>query len=223
MAMDVYFFTGTGTDVGKTYCASRFAETSRAAGKRVGVYKPAASGCEIGSDGELIARDAEHLWESAGRPLTLHTVCPQRFKAAIAPPEAAKEQGDTIDEVAFFTDLQPWIELAPDVLIIEGAGGLFSPLSDSMLNVDFALQLRERLPEMKTVLVAANRLGVIHDCIACVHAANAAGLSLDRILLNAFATDDSAPCDESLHTNAPLVQRWTGCPVVEHAEGLVRE
>ncbi|NUQ63519.1 MAG: AAA family ATPase, partial [Pirellulales bacterium] len=39
------FLTGTDTDVGKTYVGAQVARAIRASGHRVGVYKPAASGC----------------------------------------------------------------------------------------------------------------------------------------------------------------------------------
>ncbi|EMI54833.1 dethiobiotin synthase [Rhodopirellula sallentina] len=218
--MDVYFFTGTGTDVGKTYCAAHLAGTCHKRGLSVGVYKPVASGCEVANDGERVAPDAKQLWEAAGRPLTLHTVCPQRFEAAVAPPEAAKLAGETIDEVLLVDGVKLWSDRECDVLIVEGAGGLFSPISDSMLNIDFVHQLRRRLPQMQSVLVAPNRLGVIHDTVACVNAANAAGLQIERIVLNTFPSSEQSEADESTQTNADLIQRWTGCQVIHDAGKL---
>lgn len=218
--MDVYFFTGTGTDVGKTYCAAHLAGTCHRRGLNVGVYKPVASGCEVANDGERVAPDAKQLWEAAGRPMTLHTVCPQRFVAAVAPPEAAKSAGETIDEVLLVDGINAWCEQPSDVLIVEGAGGLFSPICESMLNIDFVHQLRRRLPQMQTVLVAPNRLGVIHDTVACVNAANAAGLQIERIVLNTFPSNEPFDSDASKQTNADLIRRWTGCQVIHDAGTL---
>ena len=76
------FITGTGTGVGKTYVAALIARSLVAAGKRVGVYKPVASGCEL-QTGELVSPDAVTLWEAAGKPGTLQQVCPQRFAAPL--------------------------------------------------------------------------------------------------------------------------------------------
>ena len=61
------FITGTGTGVGKTYVAALVARDLRAAGRRVGVYKPVASGCEM-RGGELVSPDAIALWEQPGGP-----------------------------------------------------------------------------------------------------------------------------------------------------------
>ena len=78
------FITGTDTGVGKTYVAALIARSLAAAGHRVGVYKPAASGCVRGQ-GRLVSADAAALWEAAGRAGNLEHVCPQRFAAPFAP------------------------------------------------------------------------------------------------------------------------------------------
>ena len=53
MADDVsgLFITGTDTGVGKTYVAALIARSLAASGRRVGVYKPAASGCTRDAQG----------------------------------------------------------------------------------------------------------------------------------------------------------------------------
>src|SRR3954453_8914730 len=90
------FITGTGTGVGKTYVASLIAMALRAAGKRVGGYKPVASGCEF-LNGKITSPDAAALWEAAGRPGTLEQVCPQLFAAPLAPHLAARAEGKQVD------------------------------------------------------------------------------------------------------------------------------
>ena len=77
-----HFVTGTDTEVGKTFVASLIVKQLASAGHRVRVYKPVASDCV--SDGkQLVSEDAVHLWEAAGRPLSLDAVCPQRFEACL--------------------------------------------------------------------------------------------------------------------------------------------
>src|SRR5438034_11059069 len=85
------FVVGTDTAVGKTFVAVRIAAALARTGMRVGVYKPAASGCRrVGRT--LLSDDAVALWEAAGRPGELKAVCPQRFAAPLAPHLAAKEE-----------------------------------------------------------------------------------------------------------------------------------
>lgn len=198
------FVAGTGTDVGKTYCASEFAETRHRNGEHVGVYKPVASGCDRDGQGVLVAADAVQLWRAAGQPLSLELVCPQRFEASLAPPEAAVAEGKRVDENQLIDGLGSW--QAFDVVLIEGAGGLFSPISDNLLNIDFALKLQE-IQTIEVVLIAANRLGVQHDVIACVRAAKQAGLAISEVVLNSICPDQSSK------TNAMRLSAWLDVPV----------
>ena len=90
------FITGTDTGVGKTYVAAMIARTLVKAGRSVGVYKPVASGCRR-EGGELVSDDAVALWEAAGRPGKLGSVCPQLFEAPLAPHLAAQAAGQNVD------------------------------------------------------------------------------------------------------------------------------
>jgi len=158
------FITGTDTEVGKTYVAALIARSLRAAGRRVGVYKPAASGCrEV--EGELAADDAVLLWEAAGRPGELDRVCPQRFRAALAPHLAAREEGKELDPDLLRTGIEYW-RARSDVVVVEGAGGLMSPLGDDEYVADLANDLGFPL-----VIVARNSLGTINHTLQTLIAA----------------------------------------------------
>lgn len=149
------FITGTSTESGKTFVASLIARSLREAGHRVGVYKPAASDCvKVGS--EIISEDAAVLWEAAGRPHTLEAVCPQRFQAVLAPHLAAKAEGREIDSKMLRQGLEPWAEHS-DVVVIEGAGGLMSPIGDSDFVADVATDMGYPL-----IVVVPNVLGCIN-------------------------------------------------------------
>ena len=149
------FITGTGTGVGKTYVTALIAHALRNAGKRVGVYKPVASDCEL-RDGQLTSPDAVALWEAAGRPGTLEQVCPQLFAAALAPHLAARAEGCRVDQQLLRDGIQFWLE-SSEVVLVEGAGGLMSPISDDDYNADLAAEFGYPL-----VVVAANELGIIN-------------------------------------------------------------
>ena len=120
------FITGTDTEVGKTYVATLIVKELVAAGHRVGVYKPVASDC-IFDGRQLVSEDAVALWEAAGRPLSLEAVCPQRFQAPLAPHLAARLEGRELDSELLRTGISQWVDEC-DIMIVEGAGGLMSPL-----------------------------------------------------------------------------------------------
>ena len=67
-------------------------------GRKVGVYKPAASGC-VREGGGLVSEDAVALWNAAGRPGPLDRVCPQCFEAPLAPHLAALAEGCRLDAI----------------------------------------------------------------------------------------------------------------------------
>lgn len=185
--MPGYFITGTGTEVGKTFVAALIAKQLVADGVRVGVYKPAASGCQ-----NDVSDDAVALWEAAGRPLTLDAVCPQRFAAPLAPHVAARDEGRRVDAALLRSGYEVWRD-AYDFVLVEGAGGLMSPLSDDDYNADLARDL-----DLPLVVVAANRLGVINDVMQTLITAEAKGLRVAGVVLN----DTSAEGDLSRATNA---------------------
>ena len=167
------FITGTDTGVGKTAVAVALAAERRAAGVRVGVYKPVASGVVF--DG---SSDVERLWEAAGRPLTLAHVCQQALAAAIAPVQAAAMEGKRVDEQLLRDGIGPWLE-ASELVIVEVAGGLFSPLGEKSLNVDLARDLG-----LPLVIVDAARLGMIGRTLAAVRAARAEGLTVAEVVIS---------------------------------------
>ena len=108
------FITGTDTGVGKTHVAAMIARSLCAAGRRVGVYKPAASGCRRPADGDpadgegLISDDAVALWNAAGRPGELRQVCPQCFEAPLAPHLAAAREGKCVDPDLLRSGIDYW-------------------------------------------------------------------------------------------------------------------
>jgi dethiobiotin synthetase len=200
------FITGTGTGVGKTYVAALVARALVAAGKRVGVYKPVASGCEFRA-GRLVSPDAVAMWEGAGRRGTIDQVCPQMFAAPLAPHLAARAAGSRVDAKLLRTGLEYWRDTS-DVVIVEGAGGLMSPISDDDYNADLAEEFRYPL-----VIVAANQLGTINATLQTLIAANSfrEGLRVAGVVLNSPTPNVDDPSTASnrgelvRHCRVPLL------------------
>lgn len=152
------FVTGTNTEVGKTYVSCLIARWLLQQGLRVGVYKPVASGA-VQKEDHWISEDAESLWLAAGRPLTLEDVCPQIFKASLAPNIAAREEDRTVDAKLLRSGLSKWTTHC-DIVIVEGVGGLMSPISDEDYVADLAADFGYPL-----IVIAANQLGVINQTL----------------------------------------------------------
>ncbi|MEN6366817.1 MAG: dethiobiotin synthase [Thermoguttaceae bacterium] len=173
------FITGTDTDVGKTYVGAAMARALVAEGRRVGVYKPAASGCHP-QDGQLVADDAVALWNAAGRPGELDRVCPQRFMAPVAPHLAARAEGRPFDWDLLRHGLDYWCERS-DLVLVEGAGGLMSPFGEQRCVADLAEAFGFPL-----IIVSRNVLGTINQTVQTLIAAGTfgRGLPVAGIVLN---------------------------------------
>jgi len=181
--MNGLYVTGTDTGVGKTAVATAIVRHLVRAGLRVGVYKPVASG----TSPDDATSDAMRLWEAAGRPGTPEAVCPQSFAAPISPPQSARAAGRTVNEQLLRDGCLVWRDVS-DIVIVEGAGGLFSPLGEISLNVDLARDL-----DLPLVVVDAACLGAIGRTLAVVRAARAEGLRVAAVVMS--HTEPSNPED----------------------------
>jgi len=205
------FITGTDTEVGKTYVAALLAAELAAAGCRVGVYKPAASGCTVASGnsplppGTLVSDDAVALWEAAGRPGELDRVCPQRFAAPLAPHLAAQAEGKAFDVDLLRTGLDYWAARS-DFVLVEGAGGLLCPLGGREMMADLAADLGFPL-----LIVARNALGTINHTLLTVEAAERRRLPIAGIILN---TPSPRPDDPSTAGNPAEIRAHCSCPLL---------
>jgi dethiobiotin synthetase len=201
------FITGTDTGVGKTYVAALVARRLAAEGRKVGVYKPAASGCRR-EGGKLVSDDAVALWEGAGRPGELERVCPQRFETPLAPHLAALAEGRCLDGDLLRRGLEYWKERS-EVILVEGAGGLMSPLGEEEYVADLAGEFGFPL-----IVVSCNVLGTINQTLQTLIAAAAFrdGLSVAGIVLNHPLR--SSGDDVSLSQNRRELTRRCSRPVL---------
>lgn len=203
------FITGTDTSVGKTYVTCMIAREMRARGIRVGAYKPACSGAEPGPDGELRWSDVEALVDACGGEIRAEHVCPQRFAAPLAPPVAARTEGRAVD-AGLLRSAAEWWHGRVELLLVEGAGGLLAPISETDLVADLAADLRFPL-----VIVARLGLGTINHTLLTVDAAERRGLPIAGIVLN-----ESAPTgdDPSAASNPGEIATRCRAPIL----GIVR-
>lgn len=197
MPQRIIFVAGTDTQVGKTFIASRLAHRLLQQGHSVGVYKPVASGCTGNGD------DSEILWRAAGKPLTLDAVCPQSFAAPLSPPRAAQAEGKQVDQDRLLGGLKAWEPF--DFVVVEGAGGLMSPLADGLLNIDYWATLRCEL-----VLVSANRLGTVNQTLLSLAAfrQRVEPLGKDAPPVTVYLNHPNHFSDPSIASNAAEIRRY---------------
>lgn len=176
---------GTGTGVGKTHVASDVLKTFRDAGHRCLGLKPAETGFV---DPEV--SDAWALAASAGHSLLTPFFTSPRPES---PHRAADSTGFDLSAARLATWVHSRIrEHRPEVVLVETAGGLFTPLNVAETNLD----LVRALEPCVFILVAADRLGSLHDVLCATKAASATLRPPDLVCLNAidasFANLDNA-------------------------------
>ena len=200
------FLTGTNTGVGKTYVGAMIARALVRQGHRVGVYKPVESGCRCEGN-SLVAADAQSLWVSAGKPGELERVCPQRFAEPLAPPQAAAAEGKHVDRELLRSGIEYWRERS-DIVLVEGAGGLMSPLSKKDFNAhlaaDFGLPL---------VVVSSNELGTINATLQTIITA---GVVAPKLPIAGVVLCQTSPRknDPSVKTNAADIAASCDVPLL---------
>jgi len=168
-----YFVTGTDTGVGKTVVACALVRALRAAGRDVGVMKPAETG--VGPDGP---GDARALREAAGARDALDEVCPVQLALPAAPTVAAAAEGRPVDLPAI---RKAWdvLRARHDTLVVEGAGGLLVPLAEGTTMADLARDLA-----LPVLVVARASLGTINHTLLTLEAAERRGLPLAGVVVS---------------------------------------
>ena len=174
-----FLITGTDTGVGKTTvgCALGFAFKAR--GMRVGVMKPAETGCAELPDGSLDPADARALALAAACPLALETIAPYRYRSPLAPAAAADIDGIPAPDFARIAEGFRTIQGASDVVLVEGAGGLAVPLTWGRDFSDLAWLL-----DLETIIVIGNRLGCLNAAVLTLKYAASRGLKIAGYILN---------------------------------------
>jgi dethiobiotin synthetase len=195
------FITGTDTGVGKTFVACGLAALLRESGYRVGVMKPAETGC-VGDDGNWAPQDALALQAAAGCETPLAQICPYQFREPLAPSVAAEREGRRVD-VERLMDIYGEIRAAHDITLVEGAGGLMVPLLPSYTYADFA-----RVLKLPVIVVAANRLGAVNHLTLTLEHASCKGVSVLGYILNRVSNENSLAAD----TNRDVLSCLTGVP-----------
>ena len=175
------FITGTDTGVGKTWVSVRLIHALRALGLELIPRKPVESGW---SD-DVTNTDAWRLANAAGLHIDNHLhasildkVCPYRFRAALAPPRAAWLEGQQL-QIKHLASACPTHVAAGQAVLVEGAGGFYSPIAHDGLNADLAQVLG-----LPVILVAEDRVGCINHILLIAEAIKRRSLNLAGVILN---------------------------------------
>jgi dethiobiotin synthetase len=196
--------TGTDTGVGKTMVGCALAFALKVRGLRVGVMKPAETGCALGADG-LQPADAIALRASASAAHPLEVICPYRYPSPLAPAAAADIDALAPPDPQEVRRLFERIAADSDVILVEGAGGIAVPLTWNFSYADLAAAL-----DLEVILVIANRLGCLNSALLSIDYARRRHLRVNGYILN----DTEPQISPAARSNAESLKRLTDVPAL---------
>lgn len=172
-----YFVTGTDTEVGKTVASSALLQAARLQGFITAGYKPVASGSDMTPEG-LRNTDALALQRHSSLTLSYQAVNPYTFAEPTSPHIVSADEQRPIDFAVMSAGLNA-LEKSAEWVLVEGAGGWFTPLSETHTFADWVAL--ERLP---VILVVGVKLGCINHAMLTAQAIEQAGLPLAGWIAN---------------------------------------
>jgi dethiobiotin synthetase len=187
------FITGTDTGVGKTMLTVLLVKFLRERGVHAAALKPVCSGTRA---------DALALHAAMNATLTLDEINPWHFRAPIAPLLAARQENRRVKLSQVLAHAHA-MQRRFDVVLVEGAGGLLSPLGENFNSRDLILALRA-IP----IIVAQNKIGVVNQVLLTLEALPDNFRLKAKIVLMSPLKPDAAT-----KSNAKLLAEFTGAKI----------
>lgn len=177
---------GTDTEIGKTFvCCSLLKYLSDELRLTTAALKPIASGV-ININGQLVNEDAYKLYQSINCGFSLSQVNPICFNEPIAPHIAAQNEGYSLSVEHIVTQIMPIInsKINYDYMLIEGVGGILTPLNHSQTYVDLLKKLCHPI-----ILVVGIKLGCLNHALLTYQCLRAKGLDVLGWIANIVQPD----------------------------------
>lgn len=178
--MNKYFITGIGTEIGKTIVSAIVTEALQA-----DYWKPIQAG-------DLEYSDTHKVKELISNPQTVFHPNSFSLKTPMSPHAAAEIDGVEISAARI---IEPHTQ---NDLVIEGAGGLLVPISDTETIADLIK------PDHKVIVVSRHYLGSINHTLLTIEALKNRNLNCIGIIFNGMENKSTEE----------VIQKMTGLPVL---------
>ena len=189
--------SGTGTDVGKSVVTAALLRALRQKGLDAQALKPVQTGCAASPEGQPLSPDAALYKEACpqARALSLISLAPP-----CSPHLAAETENRPIASGPLLEKIRAAAQTAPFTLL-EGAGGLLTPLSTNECFIDLFAAL-----EAPLVLVGANVLGTVNHVLLSLEALRARKVNILRVVLAAtMPPGEPGSLSERIERDNPLI------------------
>lgn len=185
----ILFITGTDTGVGKTVLTALMVRALREHGVNAAALKPLCSG---GRD------DARQIHSAMDGALTLDEINPWHFRAPIAPLLAARMEHQKVTLPKVIAHVRR-IAKRFEIVLVEGAGGLLSPLGEGFDSRDLISKLNAT-----PIIVAQNKLGMVNQTLLTLEALPTRLRHRAKVVAM-----ESAKADASSKSNLRLLAEWS--------------
>ncbi len=200
------FVTGSNTGVGKTTVAIeivRFLSQKQ----DLKVRKPVETGCSDGGTANG-PKDAILLSDACTQKEPLSLVCPYRFELEASAESASNKAGK---ELSLDDLIKACLENTKgNFVLVEGAGGLYSPIAKMTLNSDLAAALG-----LPLVIVIEDELGAIGQALLTINAAEKNNLNVLCVVLNQISKNNLS--------NSEAICAYTKTPVLSFSLERTKE
>ena len=211
-----FFITSSGTNIGKTLVTTSLCWQLRQQGKTVTALKPVISGYNP----EDQQSDTALLLKSCGltpTPALMETISPWRYAAPLAPAMASAKEGNPVDLDALVAFCHGQAALMPDVLLVEGIGGIMTPLNDRHTVLDWMVALG-----WPVIVVTGSYLGSISHTLSTLEVLKTRALAVQAVVISE-SEDNPVPLDDTalllkkfLQDHIPIVK----IPRISTKEGI---
>ena len=174
--MKSLFVTGNDTNVGKTCVTASIVKNLRDMDIDVGVMKPFASGYRENSNS--LSQDVEILMKYSDWHDPIDLVNPYFFEMPTSPYDASKVLGQKIS-LQKITDTYDRLLLSHDLVIVEGIGGLMTPITQNYFVSNLISEL-----DIDTIVVIGSKLGTVNHTLLTYEHCKQMHLKLKGFVIN---------------------------------------
>ena len=204
--MTAIFITATGPDVGKTLVVASLVRHLQQIGHTVDAIKPIVCGYE---PAQAAASDLATLIAALRLPFspeTIERMSPWRFRAALPPDLAAQFEKRRIDVDEVVDYCKTAIERRRGVLLIDGVGGIMTPLDPSRTMLDVMMALR-----LPLILVAGSYRGALSHTLTALDSLFRRDMSLLATIVSE-TPGSKVPLDEVVASISRFTEPVIGLP-----------
>lgn len=206
--MAVYFISGIDTDAGKSMVTGVIARTLSNKGIDVITQKFIQTGC-VGMSEDIL----KHREIMGIHPQTVDkdgTTCPYVMTFPASPHLAAEIDGVNIDPKVIHRSTKK-LEKLYEVVLLEGAGGLYVPVTRDYLTIDYVQKYNHPL-----ILVASSKLGSINHTLMSLELCRLRGLKVAYVVYNDFPNDSEVIKNDTIKViKKYLDEHFPECKLLE--------